>query len=294
MAKGDHKRIENATQYQGGLAQNRLDNLRTDITRNNQNFENLFNSAVGQGQQDYRNIMSGYQNLLGRPASNQNFGAYSGYQDFANTGGYSPQDIQDLRARAISPLRGVYAQAQSELDRNRALQGGYSPNYAAASAKMTRQLGHEVADANTNVNASLADAIRQGKLAGLGGMTGIDSAKMQEALSNRGYDLSALSGMNSAYGQTPGQASLYGGLLQNSNQQRLGVEAQQQALMENIMKSLLGMSQTPGNFQSALGNIGSVLGLGGQAAGLFTGLGGLFGGGGAGLSGLPGGTRGYF
>lgn len=292
MAKGDHQRLQNATDYQGNLAQNRLDNLRTDLTRQNQGLENRFNVAADRGEADYGNIMSGYGSMLGRPASNQNFGAYGGYQNFANTGGYSGQDIQDLRARAISPLRGVYDRAQSELSRNRSLQGGYSPNYAAASAKMTRNLAHEIGDANVNVNASIADAIRQGKLAGLGGMTDIDKAKMSEALSNRGYDMSALAGMSNLYSATPGMASMFGNQLANSNQQLGNVQGMQQDLFSRIMQGLGQMSQTPGNFQSAMGNIGSALGLGGQVAGMFAGL--PFGGQGAGLPGLPGGSRGPF
>lgn len=216
--------------------------------------------------------------MLSGAKPNQNFGAYGGYQNFADTGGYSGQDVQDLRARAIDPIRGVYDRAQSELSRNRALQGGYSPNYAAASSKMTRDLAHQVGDANVNVNASIADAVRQGKLAGLGGMTGIDSAKMQEGLQNRGLDLSTLSGATNLYGQAPGMASMYGNQLANSNQQLGNVQSQQQQLYSQIMQGLSQMSQTPGNYQSALGNIGSTLGLGGQVAGMFSGLGGLGGG----------------
>lgn len=280
MAKNDHKRIETSIKDQGGLAQNRIDNARTDTMRMGQGLENRFNMAADRGAADYGDLMGNYKSLLyGGPASNQNFGAYGGFQNFADTGGYSGQDVQDLRQRAIDPLRGVYERGQSELNRNRALQGGYSPNYAAASTKMTRDLGHQVADTNVNVNASIADAIRQGKLAGLSGMTDIDKAKMQEDLSNRGLDLSALSGATNLYGQTPGQASMYGNQMLTSNAQRLHSEDQQLQLFQQIMQGLGLMSQTPGNFQSALGNIGGVIGLGSQTAGMFSGLGKLGGGG---------------
>ena len=81
------------------------------------------------------------QNIMGR------------YEDFANTGGYSPGNIADMRARAISPSRAIYANMQRNIDRQRALQGGYSPNYTAASAKLAREGSQEISDINQNVNA---------------------------------------------------------------------------------------------------------------------------------------------
>jgi hypothetical protein len=239
--------------------------------RQNQGLETDFAYAKDGANANLADIMGGYHNFLNSPGSNQNFGAYGGYQDFANTGGYSGQDIQDLRARAIDPIRGVYSRAQSELDRNRALQGGYSPNYAAASSKMTRQLAHEVGDANVNVNASLADQIRQGKLAGLGGMTNIDSARMQEGLANRGMNLNALSGMTSAYSASPGMLNTILSALLQSNNQRLGVEQLNSQNANNRVNSTIGMTQVPGNFQSAMGNLSSALNVGGQVGSMFTG-----------------------
>jgi hypothetical protein len=275
MAFGDHRRVNNAIDYQGGLTQNRIDNLRTDIMRQNQNFENDVSYGRDRAISDYDSIMGDYRSLLNRGPQNTNFGAYSGYQNFADSGGYSAQDIQDLRARAIDPIRGVYSRAQSELDRNRSLQGGYSPNYAAASSKMTRDLAHAIGDANVNVNASLADQIRQGKLAGLGGMTDIDKARSSEGLANRGMDLSTVNSMQGMYGATPGLYNSTTNALNQSNNQRQGVEQMQSSLAESIIRGLLGMSQVPGNFQSAMGNVSSALGVAGQVGGALGGYGGF-------------------
>lgn len=93
----------------------------------------------------------------------------AGYSDFAKTGGFSDQNLQDMRARAIAPTRGIYAQAQNELNRGRSLGGG-SPNFAAAQARMAREQGSTIADANTNVNASIAEQVQRGRLAGLSGL----------------------------------------------------------------------------------------------------------------------------
>lgn len=206
--------------------------------------------------------------MFGRPTSSVDWKAYPGFEEFSRTGGYSDQDIQDLRARAIAPTRAVYQNAQANLDRNRALQGGNSPNYAAATAKMARELSHSIGDANVNVNASLADQIRQGKLAGLSGMTGIDSSRVQENALNRQGDNQALAGMSSLYSATPGMSNMFGShMFQGSNDQ-MQTQQLRQALANAIVNGTIGMSGIPGNYQSALGNISGTLGVVGQAMSL--------------------------
>lgn len=270
MAKGDHSRMQNQLDYQGGTAQNNLNNLRTNLTRQNQGLENRFNVAADRGNQDYGNLMganAGYLNqVVGGPM--HGFGSYGGYQDFANTGGYSPEDIQALRARSIAPLRAVYANAQNDINRQRSLQGNYSPNYTAAKAKMARELGYGISDANMNTEAALADQIRQGKLAGLGGMTNIDQALLNAETSRLGTGANILRGMGDLYGTAPGLASLYEKGLLDSSQQGLGVENLQQEQLRSILGGQNNVSQTPGNFQSAMGNLGSIFNLGSQAIGL--------------------------
>jgi hypothetical protein len=296
MAKGDHARMQNAVDYQGGLAQNNLTNLRQDLIRQNQGLENRFNVAADLGGQDYGNIMGGYSSFLNNLPGGANARidprydaaanrAIAGYQNFADTGGYSPEDIAALRARAIAPTRAIYANAQTNLNRNRALQGGYSPNYAAASAKMARELSNTIGDQNVNVEAALADAIRQGKLAGLGGMNtvalgqegaqlGVNALNSSSALQNAALANSALSGMGNLYGTAPGLAQMYGNQLLSSSGQ-LGNQAGLQNQLAQIRLGGQGqVSQTPGNYQQALGNIGGTLNLGGQIA---RGVSGLFG-----------------
>lgn len=235
---------------------------------------------------------------IGYNPSQQNFGAYGGYQNFANTGGYSGSDIQNIRARANAPIRATYKNAQNDLTRRNVLAGGNLANVAASKAKMTRDLGYNLGDQSLNTEATLAEAIRSGRLAGLSGMTGIDTSRMQEGLQNSGQNLqaqgmnasrqqgllggmnqalggqgNALSGMTSLYGAAPGAASMYGNQMLNSSGQGIQTEQLQQQLMQAIMNGTLGMSNVPGNFQSAMGNIGSGLGLAGQVAGLIPGLG---------------------
>lgn len=274
MAKGDHSRLQNQVNYQGGTAQNNINNLRTNLTRQNQGLENRFNVGADRGEADYSNLMGLGSGMLGNilGGGSRNFGAYGGYQNFANTGGYSDQDKQDIRARSVAPLRATYANANAAVDRQRRLQGGYAPNYIAAKAKMARELGYGLADANTNVEASLADAIRQGKLAGLGGMTNIDSALMQNDTQRLGLGNSLFNALGNLYGTAPGMAQMYGNQLLNSSGQQLQTEG----LQNDIMRALIGgqnqVGQTPGNTASVLGNLGGIFDVAGKAGRLFSGF----------------------
>ena len=94
----------------------------------------------------------------------------AGYRDFAKTGGFTPQALSAIRARAVSPVRAVYANAMQNVQRQRALQGGYSPGMGALQARMAREKGQETADAATNAEAGISEQVQRGRLAGLAGM----------------------------------------------------------------------------------------------------------------------------
>jgi hypothetical protein len=127
---------------------------------------------------------------LERVTASDPYKSYGGYQQFADTGGYSGQDISDMRARGMAPVRAAYDAAARNVGQQRSLQGGYSPNAIAAQVKMAREQGQSMADAATNVNAGIAQARNQGRLAGLGGMQGIEAnrqnAQMQGDIFNAG------------------------------------------------------------------------------------------------------------
>src|SRR5665213_861562 len=113
----------------------------------------------------------------------------------ASTGGYSDANIADLRARGVSPIRSVYANAQTNLDRQRTLQGGYSPGYTAATAKMARELSDSIAGQVTNVNAGLAQNIASNKLSAAPAYA---SAAGAEASRKAGIDTANTSAINTA------------------------------------------------------------------------------------------------
>ena len=200
----------------------------------------LYNQGVQQSQDLFKQLQSGFTDLASPgptyTPSTYNYtpsasltGAISNLQDLSKTGGYSAQDIADLRARGISPIRSIYSSAQQNIDRAKALQGGYSPNYTAATAKLARDESQQIADATQNVNAQLAQAIAGNKLAvapELASAAAGESAQaaaygsraadvsnaaqqfnIQDALNRR---MQSLEGLRSLYGTTPALASLFG------------------------------------------------------------------------------------
>lgn len=101
--------------------------------------------------------------------------SFSGFQDFAKTGGFSADDLANIRARAVSPVRATYANAQQNVNRQRSLQGGYSPGFGVLQARMAREQGQATSDAATNAEAGIAEMVQRGKLSGLQGMAGTEA-----------------------------------------------------------------------------------------------------------------------
>jgi hypothetical protein len=251
--------------------------LENEMAPISQNMNDLYNKSNYRQMGDYGDIMSGYDSIINSPGSGptnfsfervnaqtpeelkESYGylreAAPGYRNFANTGGYSGQDIQELRARGVSPIRSAYGNTMMELDRARSLGGsGGSTNYIAARSRAQRELPGQMADAMTTVNAGLAESIREGKLAGLAGLTNVGSTMgglssadaeriLRADLSNQGADLqaqgmaeqsrrasgqerlAALSGKTSLYGTTPAMSAMFGNQALNAYGQRAGMEA---------------------------------------------------------------------
>jgi len=356
MAKGDHQRVQNATDYSTAHSQGPLSETRQRVNEQGGTFWNNYQTGTQQNLADYNTIMNNYRNFMtgsgfgggqqgnvplpqnltsyeswtpealnayaaSRGVNNPNFANYwmskrdelfnrgkelnnpnyaamrlsladdfggptyggggsgdpfynslasalGGWQNFANTGGFSPQDIANIRARMISPIRGAYSDANREVDRQRRLQHGYSPNYTAAKAKMAREQAYATSDATTNAEAAIAQMLQQGKLAGLSGLS-------NASLGGRGQNLQALGGQSSLYNATPGLAQTFGQqVYQNRAQDLQGQELQQQ-LDELRLRGIIAESGVPGNFQSFMGNLGSVLGAVGQGAAAASGFGGF-------------------
>jgi hypothetical protein len=92
-------------------------------------------------------------------------GSLSNLSDLTSTGGYSPQGIADIRERDISPTRSIYANAQQNIERQKALSGGYSPNYNAVTASMARDESNQIAGIDTAANAGIAQNVASNRIA---------------------------------------------------------------------------------------------------------------------------------
>lgn len=243
-----------------------------------QNQYKLYSGAVQQQAGDYGNLMQGYQNLgnniqasgsgtytpstYGYSPTQAFTGAVSNLQDLAKTGGYSDQNIADLRARGISPIRAIYANAQQNVERQKSLSGGYSPNYAAVQAKMARDESNQIGDATQNVNAGLAQNIAQNKLQvapTLASTTGnenqfVNNIGMQNTNTtneaqqfnlNRPFQTNEamannLSGMRSLYGTTPAMSSLFGNQALSAAQLQEMINARGQQANAGIAGAVTG------------------------------------------------------
>lgn len=215
----------------------------------------LYDTSVTKQAGDYDDIMSRFKDIYNTAQGGG--GGYTPYQaekaaytksadteaalarlkDLAETGGLSGADQQNLRARGISPIRSMYSTAQRDLDRNRRLGGGYSPNYGAVTAKMTRDMSSQIADQMDNVNARIAEMVQSGKLSAAPNYASAAQAESElagkYALSNRDAEnearrtnaaglfesqrdkrslaSEAAKGMTQLYGTTPALPQLYGG-----------------------------------------------------------------------------------
>lgn len=209
MAKGDDSRARNQIDYQSKTSQNHLNNLRNDtIVPQNQELWN-----------DY---------LRGRDSDAADLEAVKGnFNDFAKTGGYSSEDLSNIRSRAVSPIRAAYANANREVDRSRALQGGYSPGFATAKARMAREQSSAASDSATNAEGMIAGMVNQGKQFGS-------------------------SGLLSAYGATPGRSALNSSNMLSSTNQQLQLGQLQNQLALGTAGAQIEASKIPGKMDSTL------------------------------------------
>ena len=265
------------SQNQGQYQQQRFEQQQGPVAN-----QAAYNYGRGSQQnfQDYGNIMGGYGNLAagggnvsgGRVGYDEQFAdPYAGYKNFAQTGGYSGNDIANLRSRGAAPVRAAYANAEKEVGRQRALQGGYSPNATATLAKMAREQGQAGADAMQNVEAGIVNQRNANMLQGNAGMKGIGdsrlnaqldagkfNAQMQfnEGAQNQQNRLNALQGMTSLYGASPGMASTFGN-------QALDAVNSGGNFGINLMNAETAGQRLPGQFDTTMDRIGQV----GQMAG---------------------------
>lgn len=263
-----------------------------------------FTAAANTQASDYDSIMSQYANfarqsaaspLTTSPITSTNIApqlapyqqsgdvtrSLTGLSDLSTTGGYSEADIANLRARGIAPTRSIYANAQQNVERQRALQGGYSPNFGATQAQMARDESNQIADINTNINAGIAQNVAANRLSAApsyasasatanAAQTQSDQANaaivneinqineqnrmradefntqtgLSARLANRQLGLGAIQGQASLYGTTPALTNLFGNQVIQAGQ--LGQS--QQALNNQTLNTYGGFMMPGGGY----------------------------------------------
>jgi hypothetical protein len=210
MPKGGAEKYEKRIGEETRLGRARGEQLQGTLQPQYNQFWQNYNQAVNRQTRDYGNVM-------GR------------YQEFADTGGFSPQDISNMRARAMSPLRATYATAQRNLGRSLGA-GGPAGSSGVLQARMAREQGQGMSDVARATEGDIAEQKQRGRLSGIGGMLG-------------------------AYGATPGQAALYGNQALGGAGQLLDLN-QAQNQFANAMTGQMGQYATmPGKWQTGFNNL---------------------------------------
>jgi hypothetical protein len=135
-------------------------------------------------------MRSAYGNIGGPAAVNlQDFAKEkAGYGDLADTGGYSGQDIQRVRAQAARSAPSLYGALRDQQNLNQTKMGGANAGAGAIDFKSARQAAQQSANDRLGANIGLSESIRSGKLSGLGGLTGIDTTMGDQSLAKAGQE----------------------------------------------------------------------------------------------------------
>lgn len=207
MAKGDDSRTRNATDENQSRGESLYGNTNSFLGAQAQQFQGDYGRALESD--------SGMRNS-----------AMSGYQDFANTGGFSPTSLAAIRSRAVSPIRASYANAQRNVGLNRT-RGGTSAGANTLMGRMAREQGQASADATTNAEAGIGQMVQQGRLAGNQGMANL-------------------------YGTTPGQTGLFSRNVLENAHQGLQLNSMENQRMQGLLDTRLGLTRAPGKTDDAL------------------------------------------
>jgi hypothetical protein len=179
-----------------------------------------------------------------------------GYQSFADTGGFTPQQSTDYINAATSGVTGTYNTLMGQQQRQRAAQGLGAGGGEYQS--LARDLTTAQDQADLNARANLAQQTNANKLAGLGGLTSVNQSRVSN-------ELAANQGLNQLYNTATNQVTAMG-------QQLLSALGLQFGTQQEAISFLTQLSKNPGLFQTIMGDIGSI---GGAAAGVMGGIGGL-------------------
>lgn len=142
--------------------------------------ERLTESSYGRGREQYGQIAEG-----GVTGTSYGRGRET-YADLASTGGFTPESTALFMRSATSPFASIYSTARRELERRRAVQGGYSPTFGAEGEKLTRRTAQDISEGTMRARAELERQKREGRIEGAGGLERTREAAGREYLEGVG------------------------------------------------------------------------------------------------------------
>ena len=114
----------------------------------------------------------------------------AGYlSNLSRTGGFNAKDIGNIRTRATAPISSLYSNINRSLGTNRARQGS-AANEGALASRMARDQAAAIGDTALSAELGIADAVRQGRLAGTQALMDYDLAAEQARLRAHELELS--------------------------------------------------------------------------------------------------------
>lgn len=98
------------------------------------------------------------------------------FDEFAKTGGFSDDNIRDIRARSNSAIPSMYSTAMDEVNRQGSLSGISGPGQAALMARMGREAARDSAVNRRDTELGISDRVREGRMQGATQLAGAEGA----------------------------------------------------------------------------------------------------------------------
>jgi hypothetical protein len=180
--------------------------------------------------------------------------------DLSSTGGYTAAGIADIRARDTAPTKSIYANAQQNIERQRALGGGYSPNFDATQAQLARDESNQISTTDTAAEAGIAQNVAANRIAAAPGYASAaaaaNAAKTQAGEFNasqiQGAGLANAQGQLSA-SEANAQLGLGAAEFNSQGQFQAGAMNAQNRLGASEFNTQMGLDAALANRQGALG-----------------------------------------
>jgi len=116
----------------------------------------------------------------------------TGYDEFSKTGGWSDEERAEFRNRSTSAIPSLFNTTRNEAERLRNIQGGTGgAGFLAASARLNRNAGQDLATASRNAEIDMGNSIREGRKWGIEGLRDTEQMIQDQYGKNRTAGLAA-------------------------------------------------------------------------------------------------------